>query len=93
MGETTSELKVLAVSVTLAISVAVIAIIGIAILEGFKNACTTVGSGNSSVTTCVVTNASVDPYITAIQVVGTFMTIIFLAIIGKVLIGMFRKGV
>ena len=75
-----NDLKVLAVSVTLAISVAVIAIVGIAILEGFK------ASGT-------VTNASVDPYITAIQVVGTFMTIIFLAIIGKVLIGMFRKGV
>ena len=61
-----------------ATSLAAITLVGIAVVTGFKD------SGQ-------VVNSTADLFITGLTVFGTFMAVIVLAIVGKIIIGLFRK--
>ena len=61
------------------VSLAAITLVGLAVISGFKD------SGQ-------VTNATADLFITGLTVFGTFMAVIVLALVGKIIIGLFKKG-
>lgn len=61
------------------VSLAAITLVGLAVINGFKD------SGQ-------VTNSTADLFITGLTVFGTFMAVIVLALVGKIIIGLFKKG-
>ncbi len=71
-------LKTLQASGIAVVSLAAIVLVGLAIVKGFKDSNT-------------VDNSTADKFITGLAIFGTFSTIIILAIIGKVIIGLFKK--
>jgi len=78
VSETVKSVIELGVLVTAVVGIAIISVIGIAVLTGFKN-------------TGLVDNTTTDLFILGIKVVGTFMEVIVLGIVGKTLIGMFKR--
>ena len=74
-----SEIKKLAAYAVATVSVAASTVLGMAILEGFKGAATG------------ISNTTVDLFITGLTVFGTFMSIITLSLVGKTVIGLFKK--
>ena len=62
------------------VSFAATIVIGIAILDGFKT------SG------ALLSNSTVDLFVTGLAIFGTFASIITLALTGKTVIGLFKKG-
>jgi len=78
MAGGSTGLKELGGSVLIIIAVAVASVMGIAVLQGFKD-------------TNTVDNTTVDLFIAGIALVGSFIGIIMLAIIGKIVIGMFKN--
>ena len=78
MAGGSTGLKELGGSVIIIIAVAVASVMGIAVLQGFKD-------------TNTVDNTTVDLFIAGIALVGSFIGIIMLAIIGKIVIGMFKN--
>ena len=71
-------LKTLQASGIAVVSLAAIVLVGLAIVQGFKDSNT-------------VDNTTAEKFITGLAIFGTFSTIIILAIIGKVIIGLFKK--
>ena len=71
-------LKTLQASGIAVVSLAAIVLVGLAIVQGFKDSNT-------------VDNATAAKFITGLAIFGTFSTIIILAIIGKVIIGLFKR--
>ena len=61
------------------IGLAVVTVMGIAVLTGFKD------SGS-------IDNTTADLFITGLTIFGTFMAVIVLAIVGKIIIGLFKGG-
>jgi len=61
------------------VSLAVITIMGIAVLGGFK-------------ATFLISNATADAFTTGLAIFGTFIGVIILAIVGKVIMGLFKGG-
>jgi len=61
------------------VTLAAVSLTGIAVLTGFKD------SGS-------VDNTTADKFISGLAVFGTFMTVITLALVGKIVIGIFKKG-
>jgi len=74
-----SSLKLLIGAGIATTALAIIVLTGIAVLTGFKDSGT-------------VVNATADLFITGLTIFGTFMAVIVLALVGKVIVGMFRKG-
>ena len=74
-----SEMKKLGAAVLVIVGVAVTSVMGIAVLEGFKD-------------TGQVDNTTADRFIAGVALVGSFISIIMLALIGKIVIGMFKGG-
>ena len=72
-----AELKRLGGAVLALIGTAVTSIMGIAVITGFKD------SGK-------VDNTTADSFISGIAIVGGFISVIMLALIGKTVIGMFK---
>lgn len=70
----TSNMQKLAVST---VSLAAVVLVGIAVVQGFKD------SGK-------VSNTTADAFIAGLAIFGTFIGIIVLGVVGKVLIGLFR---
>ena len=68
------QLMPAAIAVT---ALAVIVVVAIAVLGGFK-------------ATGLINNTTVDLFIAGLVIFGTFIGVIVLAIVGKVIIGMFR---
>ena len=79
MSKTVQSVKELGVLSAIIVGVAIIVVIGIAVLNQFK-------------TTALVSNTTIDLFTAGLTLVGTFMQIIVLGIIGKTLIGMFKGG-
>jgi len=73
-----SSLKLLTAAGIATVGLAVIVLTGIAVLTGFKDSGT-------------VVNATADLFIAGLTIFGTFMAIIVLALVGKVIVGMFAK--
>ena len=76
MAEGISTMQKSAIAV---VSLAAITLVGLAVITGFKD------SGQ-------VTNSTADLFITGLTVFGTFMAVIVLALVGKIIIGLFKKG-
>jgi len=69
-------------------ALAIIVLTGIAVLTGFADA----GYGGTTNASGDPTNATSDLFIAGLTIFGTFMAVIVLALVGKVIVGMFRKG-
>jgi len=61
------------------VSLAVITIMGIAVLGGFKS-------------TGLIDNTTAEAFTTGLAIFGTFVGVIILAIVGKVIMGLFKGG-
>ena len=68
-------------------ALAAVTLTAIAIVSGYKSsgALGTGATGN-------LTNASADKFLAGLAIFGTFMAVIVLAIVGKIIIGMFKKA-
>jgi ABC-type dipeptide/oligopeptide/nickel transport system permease component len=73
------EFKQLIPYSVIVVSLAVIVVVSIAVLTGYKD-------------TGLVDNTAVDKFIAGLVVFGTFIGVIVLALVGKIIIGMFYKG-
>ena len=71
------NLKNMAVAATAVVALATIALTGIAVITGYKQ-------------TGLVDNTTADDFIAGLAIFGTFMGVIALAIVGKIIIGMFK---
>ena len=71
-------LKTLQASGIAVVSLAAIVLTGLAVVQGFKDSGT-------------IDNATATKFITGLAIFGTFSTIIILAIIGKTIIGLFKR--
>ena len=61
------------------VGLSAVTLTGLAVIQGFK-------------TTGLVDNTTADAFITGLAIFGTFMAVIVLALVGKIIIGLFRKG-
>ena len=90
MGDGLRYMKTAAIAIMV---LAVVSLISMAIIGAFKGL--TIATGYSNVTnttiyTELVPNATADKFIAGIAYFGTFVGIIVLAIVGKILVGMFK---
>ena len=77
--EEKSDIKALGEYAIAVVVLAVIVVMGIAVLGGFKS-------------TGLIQNATADLFITGLVTFGTFIGLIVLAAIGKIIIKMFKHG-
>ena len=75
MGDALKSLQASGIAV---VSLAAIVLTGLAVVQGFKDSNT-------------IDNDTADKFITGLAIFGTFSTIIILAIIGKAIIGLFKR--
>ena len=61
------------------VGLSAVTLTGLAVVSGFKD-------------TGLVDNTTADAFITGLAIFGTFMAVIVLALVGKIIIGLFRKG-
>ena len=61
------------------VSLAVIDLMGIAVINGFKD-------------TGLIDNATATKFVTGLAIFGTFVGILILAVVGKVVMGLFKGG-
>ena len=76
-----SEIKKLLPAAIVTVALAISVVIGIVVLIGFKST----GLSDNQ------TNATIDQFVLGLAIFGSFIGVIVLAIIGKVIIAMFRK--
>lgn len=86
MAEINKEMKSMALFAVVAVALAITTVIGIVLLDKMK----TTSMGNLSNTSGV--NTSLDNFITGLTVFGSFMGIISLALVGKIIMGLFSSG-
>lgn len=86
MGEVTSEIKKMGLFAIAAVVLAITTVLGIVLLERFK--VTPMGS----LTNTSGVNTTIDNFITGLAIFGSFMSIIALALVGKIIMGLFRTG-
>ena len=75
MGNALKDLQASGIAV---VSLAAIVLTGLAVVQGFKDSNT-------------IDNTTAEKFIAGLAIFGTFSTIIILAIIGKVIIGLFKR--
>ena len=80
MGDKTSEFAIMSAAAIGLVSLGITSVIGLAILSGVKTAGTD------------VSNATIALFETGVAVFGTFATVIALVLVGKVIIGLIKKG-
>ena len=73
-----SELKKLAPAASVVVSLAVVVLVGIAIITQLK-------------TSSLISNTTADNFIDGLTYFGTFLGVIVIGLVGWILIGMFRK--
>ena len=61
------------------VGLSAVTLTGLAVVSGFKD-------------TGLVDNTTADAFITGRAIFGTFMAVIVLALVGKIIIGLFKKG-
>ena len=61
------------------VGLSAVTLTGLAVVSGFKD-------------TGLVDNTTADNFITGLAIFGTFMAVIVLALVGKIIIGLFKKG-
>ena len=86
MGKSLDEMGTAAVAL---VALSAITLTGIAVVSGFKD------SGiftNETGVTNVSFNATADKFITGLTVFASFSSVIALAIVGKLIVGMFTKS-
>ena len=80
MENDTTNLKVMGAYAVAVVTLAIVTLMGIAVVNGFK-------------TTGLVDNATADLFIGGLVIFGTFIGVIVIALVGKIVIGLFKKGV
>jgi hypothetical protein len=73
-----ADIKNMAVSAIATTALATVTLTGIAVVQGYRD-------------TGLVDNTTADNFIAGLAIFGTFMTIITLALVGKIIIGLFVK--
>jgi len=73
------NLKVMGAAAIAVGSLAAITLVSIAVVNGFKD-------------TGLVDNTTADAFVTGLVIFGTFTSVIVLALVGKIIIGLFKKG-
>lgn len=61
------------------VGLSAVTLTGLAVVSGFKD-------------TGLVDNTTADNFIAGLAIFGTFMAVIVLALVGKIIIGLFQKG-
>jgi len=77
-----SEVKKLVPAAIAVVALAIAVVTGIIVLAGYKST----GLGDNT------SNSSIDTFITGLTIFGAFVGVLVLAIIGKMIISMFKKG-
>jgi len=72
-----NTLKAMGGAAVAVVSLAAITLTGLAVIGGFKD-------------TNLITNATADKFIAGLGIFATFMGVIVLALVGKVVVGLFR---
>lgn len=75
MGE--ANLKEMGAAALAVVSLSAITLTGLAVVTGFKD-------------TNLVDNATADAFIAGLAIFGTFMAVIVLALVGKIIVGLFK---
>ena len=79
MADNSGDVRNLAVVAAAVGALAIIDLMAIAVVTGFKN-------------TGLVDNGTADKFITGLTVFATFTGVIVIALVGKIVISLFRKG-
>jgi hypothetical protein len=79
MVQETSGLKTMGAAAVGLVSLAAISLAGLAVLTGFKG-------------TYLVDNTTANNFIAGIAIFGAFAAVIAIGLVGKIIIGIFRKG-
>ena len=74
-----ADIKNMAVSAIATTALATVTLTGIAVVQGYKD-------------TGLVANETAEDFIAGLAIFGTFMTIITLALVGKIIISLFVKN-
>jgi hypothetical protein len=61
------------------VGLAAITLTGLAVVQGYED-------------TGLVDNTTADAFLAGLAIFGTFMAVIVLSIVGKIIVGMFKKG-
>lgn len=77
-SESTS-LRKLGIFAVALVTLAAVTLMGIAVINGFKD-------------TNLVDNTTADNFITGLALFGSFSTVIAIALVGKLVIGLFKRG-
>jgi len=77
-----SEVKQLVPAAIAVVALAIAVVTGIIVLIGYKGT----GLGNTA------SNSSIDQFVIGLTIFGAFVGVLVLAIIGKMIISMFKKG-
>lgn len=85
MAEIDKEIAKMGVFALASVSLAVSTVIGIVLLEKMK----TISVGNFNST---APNTSIDAFVAGLAIFGSFMSIIALALVGKIIMGLFKSG-
>lgn len=72
-------LRFMGIAAIAVVTLAAIVLTGLAVVQGFKD-------------TGLVDNATAAAFVTALAIFGTFMSVIVLALVGKIIIGLFKKS-
>ena len=80
MGDDHGNLKVMGAYAVAVTTLAIVVLMGIAVIGGFK-------------TTGLISNATADLFINGLIVFGTFVGVIVLALVGKIVISLFKGGI
>ena len=75
------------------VTLATVTLVGIAVVTGFSQAETsrTVVNNTTTIVEYAIDNATAQLFIAGLTVFGTFMSIISLALVGKIIIGIVRE--
>ena len=76
MWDDISNMQASAIAV---VGLAAVTLTGLAVVTGFKD-------------TNLVDNSTAEAFISGLAIFGTFMAVIVLALVGKIIIGLFKKG-
>jgi len=74
-----ANLSLMQTSAIAVVGLAAITLTGIAVVTGFKD-------------TNLVNNTTADNFNAGLAIFGTFMAVIVLALVGKIIVGLFKKG-
>ena len=92
-----SDLKMMSAYALASVALAAVTLVGIAVVPQFKTGSTLFtepagcGGANSTLPWCVM-EANANAFIAGLAIFGSFMSVISIALVGKIVIGLFKGG-